>query len=54
MSGTVVTTALPKIIGGSHGSRTRHTWIVTSTLLPGPATGWLGMWAHFHAEPPPA
>lgn len=33
LSGTVVSTALPKIIGALNGSQTQYTWVVTATLL---------------------
>ena len=33
LSATVVSTALPKIIGALHGSQTQFTWVVTATLL---------------------
>jgi EmrB/QacA subfamily drug resistance transporter len=33
LSGTVVATALPKIIGALNGSQTQYTWVVTATLL---------------------
>ncbi|MGK2956126.1 MAG: MFS transporter, partial [Solirubrobacterales bacterium] len=33
LSSTVVTTALPKIIGDLGGTQTSYTWVVTSTLL---------------------
>ncbi|MGW3949540.1 MFS transporter [Streptomyces sp. NPDC004752] len=32
-SSTVVSSALPKIIGAVHGSQTQYTWVVTATLL---------------------
>src|SRR4051812_46452848 len=32
-SSTVVSTALPKIIGSLNGSQTQYTWVVTATLL---------------------
>ena len=33
LSSTVVTTALPEIIGDLGGSQSSYTWVVTSTLL---------------------
>jgi EmrB/QacA subfamily drug resistance transporter len=33
LSGTVVATALPQIIGALNGSQTQYTWVVTATLL---------------------
>ncbi|NUT47121.1 MAG: MFS transporter [Saccharothrix sp.] len=33
LSGTVVSTALPQIIGALNGSQTQYTWVVTATLL---------------------
>jgi len=33
LSGTIVSTALPRIIGALHGSQTQYTWVVTATLL---------------------
>ncbi|MGV9386267.1 MFS transporter [Nonomuraea sp. NPDC003707] len=38
LSSTVVTTALPKIIGALQGTQTQYTWIVTATLLTTTAT----------------
>ncbi|WP_213450364.1 MFS transporter [Rhizomonospora bruguierae] len=38
LSGTVVATALPKIIGSLDGSQTQYTWVVTATLLAATAT----------------
>ena len=38
LSSTVVSTALPKMIGALHGSQTQYTWIVTATLLSTTAT----------------
>ncbi|MGN9767390.1 MDR family MFS transporter [Micromonospora sp. SD12] len=38
LSGTVVSTALPKIIGALDGSQTQYTWVVTATLLTATAT----------------
>jgi MFS family permease len=32
-SATIVSTALPKIIGSLNGSQTQYTWVVTATLL---------------------
>jgi EmrB/QacA subfamily drug resistance transporter len=33
ISGTIVSTALPRIIGELNGSQTQYTWVVTATLL---------------------
>src|SRR5215813_335040 len=33
VSATIVSTALPRIIGSLHGSQTQYTWVVTATLL---------------------
>lgn len=33
LSSTVVSTALPKMVGALHGSQIQYTWIVTATLL---------------------
>ncbi|WP_182708422.1 MDR family MFS transporter [Thermomonospora cellulosilytica] len=33
LSGTVVGTALPQIIGALHGTQSQYTWVVTATLL---------------------
>ncbi len=33
LSGTVVSNALPRIVGDLHGSETSYTWVVTATLL---------------------
>ena len=33
LSSTVVSTALPKIIGDLGGSQSQYTWVVTATLL---------------------
>ena len=33
LSGTIVSTALPRIIGALNGSQTQYTWVVTATLL---------------------
>ncbi|WP_440902495.1 MFS transporter, partial [Actinosynnema sp.] len=33
LSGTVVSTALPQIIGALEGTQTQYTWVVTATLL---------------------
>ncbi|NUT32419.1 MAG: MFS transporter [Hamadaea sp.] len=33
ISGTVVSTALPKILGALEGTQTQYTWVVTATLL---------------------
>ncbi|GAB3158293.1 MDR family MFS transporter [Micromonospora sonneratiae] len=33
ISGTIVSTALPKIIGALNGSQSQYTWVVTATLL---------------------
>ncbi|MER7415905.1 MDR family MFS transporter [Micromonospora peucetia] len=38
LSGTVVSTALPKIIGALNGSQAQYTWVVTATLLTATAT----------------
>ncbi|GAA3464839.1 MDR family MFS transporter [Saccharothrix longispora] len=38
LSGTVVSTALPQIIGALEGSQTQYTWVVTATLLTATAT----------------
>ncbi|MEO3925121.1 MDR family MFS transporter [Micromonosporaceae bacterium B7E4] len=38
LSSTVVSTALPKIIGALDGSQTQYTWVVTATLLTATAT----------------
>ncbi|PTA43390.1 MDR family MFS transporter [Micromonospora sp. RP3T] len=38
LSSTVVSTALPKIIGALNGSQTQYTWVVTATLLTATAT----------------
>src|SRR3954452_15410453 len=38
LSSTVVSTALPKILGALHGSQTQYTWVVTATLLTATAT----------------
>ena len=38
LSSTVVSTALPKIIGALEGSQTQYTWVVTATLLSATAT----------------
>ncbi|MEU4446409.1 MDR family MFS transporter [Actinosynnema sp. NPDC050801] len=38
LSGTVVSTALPQIIGALNGSQTQYTWVVTATLLTATAT----------------
>ncbi|MDT7846730.1 MFS transporter [Streptomyces justiciae] len=38
LSSTVVSSALPKIIGSVHGSQTQYTWVVTATLLTTTAT----------------
>ncbi|HEY0535491.1 MAG TPA: MDR family MFS transporter [Actinoplanes sp.] len=38
LSSTVVSTALPKIIGSLNGSQTQYTWVVTATLLAATAT----------------
>ncbi|GGN73809.1 EmrB/QacA family drug resistance transporter [Actinoplanes lobatus] len=37
-SSTIVSTALPKIIGDLNGSQTQYTWVVTATLLTATAT----------------
>ncbi|MER7687263.1 MFS transporter [Streptomyces sp. NPDC097610] len=37
-SSTVVSSALPKIIGAVHGSQTQYTWVVTASLLTTTAT----------------
>src|SRR5687767_11325160 len=33
VSSTVVSTALPRIIGSLNGTQTQYTWVVTATLL---------------------
>jgi MFS family permease len=33
LSGTIVSTALPRIIDALHGTQTQYTWVVTATLL---------------------
>ncbi|MGW4464926.1 MDR family MFS transporter [Micromonospora sp. NPDC004704] len=38
LSGTVVSTALPQIIGALDGSQSQYTWVVTATLLTATAT----------------
>ncbi|MEU4336042.1 MDR family MFS transporter [Micromonospora lupini] len=38
LSSTVVSTALPKIIGSLNGSQNQYTWVVTATLLTATAT----------------
>jgi EmrB/QacA subfamily drug resistance transporter len=38
LSATVVSTALPNIIGALEGSQTQYTWVVTATLLTATAT----------------
>src|SRR3982750_3439921 len=38
LSSTVVSTALPKIIGALEGSQAQYTWVVTATLLSATAT----------------
>jgi EmrB/QacA subfamily drug resistance transporter len=38
LSATVVSTALPNIIGALNGSQTQYTWVVTATLLSATAT----------------
>ncbi|MFB9234898.1 MDR family MFS transporter [Plantactinospora siamensis] len=38
LSSTVVSTALPRIIGALNGSQTQYTWVVTATLLTATAT----------------
>src|SRR6185369_17058260 len=38
ISSTIVSTALPRIIGALHGSQTQYTWVVTATLLTATAT----------------
>ncbi|GLY38904.1 EmrB/QacA family drug resistance transporter [Amycolatopsis sp. NBRC 101858] len=38
LSSTVVSTALPRIIGSLNGSPTQYTWVVTATLLSAAAT----------------
>ena len=38
LSSTVVSSALPKIIGAVHGSQTQYTWVVTASLLTTTAT----------------
>jgi EmrB/QacA subfamily drug resistance transporter len=37
-SSTIVSSALPKIIGAVHGSQTQYTWVVTASLLTTTAT----------------
>ena len=36
LSSTVVSTALPQIIGALRGSQTQYTWVVTATCSPRP------------------
>jgi EmrB/QacA subfamily drug resistance transporter len=38
ISSTVVSTALPKILGALNGTQTQYTWVVTATLLAATAT----------------
>src|SRR5689334_7535105 len=38
ISSTVVSTALPRIIGSLNGTQTQYTWVVTATLLTATAT----------------
>jgi EmrB/QacA subfamily drug resistance transporter len=38
ISSTIVSTALPRIIGALHGTQTQYTWVVTATLLTATAT----------------
>ena len=38
LSGTVVATALPKIVGALNGSQSQYTWVVTASLLAATAT----------------
>jgi MFS family permease len=38
ISSTIVSTALPRIIGELHGTQTAYTWVVTATLLAATAT----------------
>lgn len=38
VSSTVVSTALPRIIGSLNGTQTQYTWVVTATLLTATAT----------------
>ncbi|WP_239121075.1 MFS transporter, partial [Catellatospora chokoriensis] len=38
ISSTVVSTALPRIVGELNGTQTQYTWVVTSTLLAATAT----------------
>ncbi|WP_344619619.1 MDR family MFS transporter [Dactylosporangium salmoneum] len=38
VSSTIVSTALPKIIGALNGTQTQYTWVVTATLLTATAT----------------
>ncbi|GAA1739168.1 MDR family MFS transporter [Luedemannella helvata] len=38
LSGTVVSTALPKIVGALNGSQSQYTWVVTAALLAATAT----------------
>ncbi|MEU6357235.1 MFS transporter, partial [Streptomyces sp. NPDC047072] len=38
LSSTVVSSALPNIIGSVHGTQTQYTWVVTASLLTTTAT----------------
>src|SRR5262245_51802817 len=38
ISSTIVSTALPRIIGELNGTQTQYTWVVTATLLAATAT----------------
>ncbi|MFD8377349.1 MFS transporter [Streptomyces sp. NPDC059679] len=42
LSSTVVSTALPRMIGALHGTQTQYTWVVTATLLSTTATTPIG------------
>lgn len=45
MSTTIVSTALPTIIGDLHGTQTQYTWVVTASLLAMTVTG--PIWSKF-------